>query len=83
VSPVKYEQGFYIPEDGIRHSDRRENLKFYINSKRIWRNGELKSDLPVRKSVQSHVVGDRMGGKASDRTVWEVHNKVVSLYSAG
>jgi hypothetical protein len=27
VSPVKYELGFYIPEDGILHSDRREYLK--------------------------------------------------------
>jgi hypothetical protein len=27
VSPVKYELGFYIPEDAILHSDRRENLK--------------------------------------------------------
>jgi hypothetical protein len=30
VSPVKYELGFYIPEDDILHSDRRENLKAYI-----------------------------------------------------
>jgi hypothetical protein len=30
VSPVRYEQGFYIPEDDILHSDRRENLKSYI-----------------------------------------------------
>jgi hypothetical protein len=30
VSPVKYELGFYIPEDGILHSHRRENLKSYI-----------------------------------------------------
>jgi hypothetical protein len=28
--PVRYELGFYIPEDGILHSHRRENLKFYI-----------------------------------------------------
>jgi hypothetical protein len=27
VSPVKYEMGFYIPEDDILHSDRRNNLK--------------------------------------------------------
>jgi hypothetical protein len=27
VSPVKYELGFYIPEDNILHSHRRENLK--------------------------------------------------------
>jgi hypothetical protein len=30
VSPVKYEQGFYIPEDDILHSHRRGNLKSYI-----------------------------------------------------
>jgi hypothetical protein len=29
VSPVKYELGFYIPED-ILHSYHRENLKSYI-----------------------------------------------------
>jgi hypothetical protein len=27
VSPVRYELGFYIPEDGILHSHRREHLK--------------------------------------------------------
>jgi hypothetical protein len=32
VSPVKYELGFHIPEDGILHSDRRDNLKSYIFS---------------------------------------------------
>jgi hypothetical protein len=30
VSPVNYELGFYIPEDDILHSHRRENLKSYI-----------------------------------------------------
>jgi hypothetical protein len=30
VFPVKYGMGFYIPEDDILHSDRRENLKSYI-----------------------------------------------------
>jgi hypothetical protein len=29
---VKYELGFYIPEDDIPHSHRRENLKSYIAS---------------------------------------------------
>jgi hypothetical protein len=29
VSPVRYEVGFYIPEDDILHSHRRETLKFY------------------------------------------------------
>jgi hypothetical protein len=28
--PVKYELGFYIPEDDILHSHRRENLKSHI-----------------------------------------------------
>jgi hypothetical protein len=27
VSPVRYELGFYIPEDDILHSHSRENLK--------------------------------------------------------
>jgi hypothetical protein len=30
MSSVTYELGFYITEDGILHSDRRENLKSYI-----------------------------------------------------
>jgi hypothetical protein len=29
MSPVKYELGFCIPEDGILYSHRRENLKSY------------------------------------------------------
>jgi hypothetical protein len=35
VSPVKYELGFYIPEDDILHSDCRENLKSYISPNTI------------------------------------------------
>jgi hypothetical protein len=30
MSPVRYEQGFYIPEDDILHSHRLGNLKSYI-----------------------------------------------------
>jgi hypothetical protein len=30
MSPVKYELGFYIPEDAILHSHRHANLKSYI-----------------------------------------------------
>jgi hypothetical protein len=30
--PVRYELGFYIPEDGILHSHRRGNLKSYTFS---------------------------------------------------
>jgi hypothetical protein len=29
---VKYELHFYIPEDAIFHSDRRENLKSYLSN---------------------------------------------------
>jgi hypothetical protein len=32
VSPVRYELGFYIPEDGILHSYHCENLKSYIKA---------------------------------------------------
>jgi hypothetical protein len=28
--PLRYEMGFYIPEDGILHSHRLRNLKSYI-----------------------------------------------------
>jgi hypothetical protein len=35
VFPVRYELGFYIPEDDILHSHRRENLKSY-NGKFCW-----------------------------------------------
>jgi hypothetical protein len=30
VSPARYELGFYIPEDGIHHSDRRESLNTQV-----------------------------------------------------
>jgi hypothetical protein len=36
VSPVKYELGFYIPEDDILHSHRRDN----VNSYKLNLNGE-------------------------------------------
>jgi hypothetical protein len=29
MSPVRYQLGFYIPEDDILHNHRRENLKSY------------------------------------------------------
>jgi hypothetical protein len=36
VSRVRYELGFYIPEDGTLHSRRRENLKTYISFPIVW-----------------------------------------------
>jgi hypothetical protein len=35
VFPVKYEQGVYIPDDGILHSHGRVNLKFYTGTKLV------------------------------------------------
>jgi hypothetical protein len=32
MSPVRYELGFYIPEDDVLHSHRRDNLKPYTLS---------------------------------------------------
>jgi hypothetical protein len=32
VFPVRYGLDFYVPEDGVLHSHRRENLKSYIIS---------------------------------------------------
>jgi hypothetical protein len=32
MSPVRYELGFYIPEDDILYSDRREHLRSYIGN---------------------------------------------------
>jgi hypothetical protein len=46
VSPVKYELGFYIPEDAILHSRCRENLKSY----RVKGIGELETALVVISS---------------------------------
>jgi hypothetical protein len=34
VSPVRYELGFYVPEDDILHSPRRENLRAYISQEK-------------------------------------------------
>jgi hypothetical protein len=56
VSPVRYELGFYIPEDGILHSHRRENLKSYRRTKAVtvaitrrtrgdpWHGGNVEND---------------------------------------
>jgi hypothetical protein len=30
MSPVRYELGFYIPEECVLHAHRRENLKSYV-----------------------------------------------------
>jgi hypothetical protein len=42
VSLVRYELGFYIPEDDILHSYRRENLESYIALTTGLCNGDVK-----------------------------------------
>jgi hypothetical protein len=54
VFPVRYELGFYIPEDDILHSHRRENLKSYI---RLWFYGYEVAWLVV--SSQENGINDR------------------------
>jgi hypothetical protein len=47
VSPVKYEQGFYIPEDDILRSDRRGDLKCLFTTRA--------GDCADGRSVQIHI----------------------------
>jgi hypothetical protein len=54
VFPVRYEEGFYIPEDGILHSHISENLKSY-ESNRVG-NFPLSSDDRNRFSFRNVLV---------------------------
>jgi hypothetical protein len=54
VSPVKYEVGFYIPEDDILHSHRRENLKSYIELIG-WALSRRRSVFPVRYELGFYI----------------------------
>jgi hypothetical protein len=57
VSPVKYELGFYIPEDGTLHSHLRENLKFYmaLTGWAMWRRCNV---YPVRYELRFYIPDD-------------------------
>jgi hypothetical protein len=57
VSPVRYELGFYIPEDYILHSHRRENLKSYIalTSWTLWRRRNVS---PVKYDQRFYIPED-------------------------
>jgi hypothetical protein len=57
VFPVKYELGFYIPEDDILHSHRRENLKSYIalTGWTLYRRGNV---FPVKYELGFHIPED-------------------------
>jgi hypothetical protein len=57
VSPVKYELGFYIPEDGILHGRRRENLISYmaLTGLALWRRPNVS---PVRYELSFYIPED-------------------------
>jgi hypothetical protein len=57
VSPVKYELGFYIPEDAILHSHRRENLTSYI-ALTGWALEWRRNVSPVRYELGFHIPQD-------------------------
>jgi hypothetical protein len=57
VSPVRYELGFHIAEDGIPHSHCRENLKSYITLTgwTLYRRSYMS---PVRYELGFHIPED-------------------------
>jgi hypothetical protein len=54
---VRYELGFYIPEDGILHSHRRENLRFYI-ALTGWTQEQTRNVSPVRYEMGFYIPED-------------------------
>jgi hypothetical protein len=54
---VKYELGFYIPEDGILHSHCRENLKSYI-ALTGWALQRRRNVSPVKYELGFHIPED-------------------------
>jgi hypothetical protein len=54
VSPVGYEVGFHIPEDGILHSQRRQNLKSYI-ALTVWALSRRSNVYPVGYELGFHI----------------------------
>jgi hypothetical protein len=60
VSPVKYELGFYIPED-ILHSHRRENHKSYIALKG-WTLYQRRNVSPVKYELGFYIPEDILHG---------------------
>jgi hypothetical protein len=57
VSPVKYELGFYIPEDGILHSHRRGKLKSY-KALTGWTLYWRRNVSPVKYKMDSYIPED-------------------------
>jgi hypothetical protein len=57
MSPVRYDLGFYIPEDGILHSHRREDLKSDISLTR-WALYRKRNVSPVRYELGFYIPED-------------------------
>jgi hypothetical protein len=57
VSPVKYELGFYIPEDVIVLSNFRENLRSYI-ALSGWTLLQRRNVTPVKYELGFYIVED-------------------------
>jgi hypothetical protein len=57
VSPVKYELGFYIPEDVILLSNCRENLRSYI-ALTVWILYRTRNVSPVRYELGIYIPED-------------------------
>jgi hypothetical protein len=57
VSSVKYELGFYIPEDDILHSHRRENFKSYT-ALPDWAPRRRRNVLPARYELALYIPED-------------------------
>jgi hypothetical protein len=55
VSSLKYELGFYISEDEILHSDRRENLKSYV-ALTGWTLKRRRNVFSVRYDMSFHII---------------------------
>jgi hypothetical protein len=54
MSPVKHELRFYIPEDGILHSHRRENLKSYNFRVNMSENKEARNENKMTEGLSGH-----------------------------
>jgi hypothetical protein len=79
VSPVNYELGFYIPEDGILHSHRRENLKSYQLD---WTGTQTTDDYAdCAVSTDSHVSPQVQTHTAMYAATDFLHNMLPSLFS--
>jgi hypothetical protein len=73
VSPVKYELGFYFPEDDILHSHCRENIKSYKSKKMGHSEGNKPlGGLCVSCRIILNLILGRMGwyGQGWDDSEW-------------